>query len=335
MPQIQPIWSRFVRFEAEDGKIYGGQPVDENQDVGLASLTPSTTPILVKVLDSSSPLALDAKFTGETVVAKRILSPLTEEQVGTIRCVGLNYHDHGVSEQSIRLIRPLVLGHSRRRKPVGGIYMNTSELKTPTLQAELHFDIPSDPAIFLKPSTTLSGPTTPITIPKTLTGIDFEVELAVIIGRTCKNATLDNALDYVLGYTVSNDVSARGVQFQTSQFCYAKGFDGFAPLGPVIVSGGGIPDPQVMEVRTVLNGEVMQKSNTANMIFSVRQIVAHLSRGSTLPAGTVIMTGTPGGIGHSRTPPVYLKEGDELRISISHGLGTLVNPIVDEKDDSS
>ncbi|KAK2741716.1 hypothetical protein FQN55_008215 [Onygenales sp. PD_40] len=298
MPQLQPVWSRFVRFEAEDGKIYAGEPADENQDVGLASLTPSTMPILVKVLDSSSPLALDAKFTGETVTAKRILSPLTEEQVGTIRCVGLNYHDHGT-------------------------------------RAELHFDIPSDPAIFLKPSSTLSGPTSPIIIPKTLTGIDFEVELAVIIGRTCKNATLDNALDYVLGYTVSNDVSARGVQFQTSQFCYAKGFDGFAPLGPVIVSGSRIPDPQVMEVKTVLNGEEMQKSNTANMIFSIRQIVAHISRGSTLPAGTVIMTGTPGGIGHSRTPPVYLKEGDELRISISHGLGTLVNPIVDEKDDSS
>ncbi|PGG97077.1 hypothetical protein AJ79_09351 [Helicocarpus griseus UAMH5409] len=269
MAQSQPIWSRFVRFEAEDGKIYCGEPVDEELDVGIASLTPSTTPILVNVLDSSSPLDLDAKFTGERLKAKT---------------------------------------------------------------AELHFEIPSDPAIFLKPSSTLSGPTSPIIIPKTLTGIDFEVELAVIIGRTCKNATVANALGYVLGYTVSNDVSARGVQFQTTQFCYAKGFDGFAPLGPVVVAAKRIPDPQVMEVKTVLNGEEMQKSNTRNMIFSVAQIVAHLSRGSTLPAGTVIMTGTPGGIGHSRAPPVYLKEGADLRISISHGLGTLVNPIVDEEN---
>lgn len=138
-------------------------------------------------------------------------------------------------------------------------------------------------------------------------------------------------MDYVLGYTCSNDVTGRKHQFHGAQWGFGKGFDGFAPMGPCIVSARSIVDPGEIELKAVLNGETMQQSLAADMIFSIPEIVAYLSQGTTLEPGTVILTGTPHGIGVSRSPQVFLKDGDDLRIVMSHGLGSLVNNVVYEE----
>lgn len=198
-------------------------------------------------------------------------------------------------------------------------------------QQELNFEVPSVPIVFLKPENCLLDPSAPIILPRNATfDSDFEVELGVVIGRTCKNVSVEDAPSYILGYMTTNDVTARGAQFATSQFCYGKGFDGFAPMGPTLVSRKAIPNPAVLQLKTQLNGKIMQESSVKEMIFQVPTIISHLSQGTTLKPGTVIMTGTPGGIGHSRSPPVYLTKGDRLQIWISHGLGTLTNPIETE-----
>lgn len=140
-------------------------------------------------------------------------------------------------------------------------------------------------------------------------------------------------MSYVLGYTCSNDVTARKWQFAGSntQWGYGKGFDGFAPMGPCIVSANRIPKPSVIELRTELNGQVLQKGRADDMIFSIAEIISHLSQGTTLDAGTVILTGTPHGIGVSKKPSVFLRHGDDVRIVMSHGLGSLVNRVVYEE----
>lgn len=139
-------------------------------------------------------------------------------------------------------------------------------------------------------------------------------------------------MQYVLGYMCSNDVTARKWQVAggTTQWGYGKGFDGFAPMGPCLVSARAIPDPEVIELKTTLNGETMQKGRVDDMIFSIPEIISFLSQGTTLPPGTVIITGTPHGIGASRTPPVFMQDGDDIRIVMSHGLGSLVNRVTYE-----
>lgn len=138
--------------------------------------------------------------------------------------------------------------------------------------------LPKHPEIFFKPSTCITGPTDPILLPNEASGqVDFEVELAVVIGRNCKNVSRNSALEYVLGYMTSNDVTARGMQSRGSQWGYCKGFDDFAPMGPTLVSAASLPDPSVLRVRTTLDGIVMQDQPTLNMIFSVAEIIAYLS----------------------------------------------------------
>jgi 2-keto-4-pentenoate hydratase/2-oxohepta-3-ene-1,7-dioic acid hydratase in catechol pathway len=197
----------------------------------------------------------------------------------------------------------------------------------------MNLDLPAHPTLFFKPATSLGAPNAPLVIPHQATDgqADYEAELAVVIGRAAKNVTKEEAMSYVLGYTCSNDVSARHHQFAGAQWGFGKGFDGFAPLGPCIVSASSIPKPGDVELKTILNGEIMQSSRADDMIFSIPEIVAYLSQGTTLEAGTVIMTGTPHGIGVSRTPKVWLKQGDDLRIVMSHGLGSLVTPVVYEE----
>jgi 2-keto-4-pentenoate hydratase/2-oxohepta-3-ene-1,7-dioic acid hydratase in catechol pathway len=194
----------------------------------------------------------------------------------------------------------------------------------------MKFSLPTYPELFLKPATTISGPASTITLPRG-SGTDYEVELAIVIGKRCKDVSRANALDYILGYTIANDLTARDVQKRGSQWSYCKSFDGFCPLGPALVSAEQIPDPSVLEVSSTLNGKTMQKQLVSDMIFSIPEIVEYLSNGSTLEPGTVILTGTPAGIGASKVPPAFLKKGDDLKISISHGLGSLVNQFVGEE----
>jgi 2-keto-4-pentenoate hydratase/2-oxohepta-3-ene-1,7-dioic acid hydratase in catechol pathway len=159
--------------------------------------------------------------------------------------------------------------------------------------------------------------------------VDYECELAVVIGKSCKNATVENALDHVLGYTCANDVSARDWQLKWGggQWCRGKTFDTFSPLGPCLVTADEITDPQTLGIRTILNGETVQDWNTDDMIFSVAQIIVFLSGSNTLPAGTVILTGTPHGVGMAAKPPRWLKPGDEVSIEID-GIGRLTNPVL-------
>lgn len=187
--------------------------------------------------------------------------------------------------------------------------------------------LPTHPSIFFKPNSCLNGPNAPLVIPYQAIDeqADYEAELAIVIGRKCRNVNKHEAMSYVLGYTCSNDVTARKWQFAggNTQWGYGKGFDGFAPVGPCLVSQRRIPDFNSIEIKAILNGEIMQQGRADDMIFSIPAIVSHLSQGTTLEPGTLIMTGTPHGIGVSRSPPVFLQDGDDIRIVGSHGLEVL------------
>jgi len=193
--------------------------------------------------------------------------------------------------------------------------------------------IPERPMLFLKSTTSLQNPGDPIELPRKLASheVDFECELAVVIGKRCKNATRESALDYVLGYTAANDVSARDWQIRLNggQFCQGKSFDTFCPLGPVLVTRDEIPNPNALRIRTVLNGQVMQDWSTSDMVFDVPALVEFLSGSKTLLPGTVILTGTPHGVGYVRKPPVFLRPGDTVTVDIE-GIGALTNPVVEE-----
>lgn len=184
--------------------------------------------------------------------------------------------------------------------------------------------IPTDPVVFAKLTTSLNHPGDPILLPAVSRSVDFECELAVVIGRVTRDVSPARALEYVFGYTCANDVSERYWQQHLGQWVRAKSFDTFCPLGPWIETA--IADPNALRIRTILNGQVMQDSTTADMIFPVAELVSFLSRDLTLLPGTVILTGTPPGVGVARKPPVFLKDGDTVTVSIE-GLGELTNPV--------
>ncbi|HOP80266.1 MAG TPA: fumarylacetoacetate hydrolase family protein [Armatimonadota bacterium] len=190
---------------------------------------------------------------------------------------------------------------------------------------ESGFKYPAAPVIFLKATSSVIGPGESIILPNMAPDeVDYEAELAIVIGKTCKNVREEDALSYVLGYTCGNDVSARDCQLkQDTQWARGKSFDTFCPLGPWIETD---MDPDNAAISLKLNGETMQSSNTNDMIFSCSQLVSYCSRVATLKPGTVIMTGTPSGVGFSRKPPVFMKPGDTVEVIID-GIGTLSNPV--------
>ncbi len=225
----------------------------------------------------------------DRVKVRKILKPLDPVN---IFCIGLNYKEHA-KESGERL--------------------------------------PSVPLVFSKPTTAAIGPDESIVIPSCTSEsgeVDFECELAVIIGKMAKNVEAADSLGYVLGYTAANDVSAREIQIKTNggQWFLGKSFDTFCPIGPAIVTTDEIPDPQNLNIRTVLNGKTMQNENTADMIFPVAEIVSFLSKHVTLMPGTIILTGTPKGVGFTRKPPVFLKPEDSVSIVIDR-IGELRNSV--------
>lgn len=183
---------------------------------------------------------------------------------------------------------------------------------------------PKFPMLFHKTHTALNGHNRPIQIPPTTQNVDFEAELAVIIGKSCKNVSGADALDYVAGYACANDVTARDWQWRTTQFTTGKMVDGFGPLGPWLVSADEIPDVQNLAIQLWHNGNLMQSGNTRDMIFSVAFTISYISQITTLEVGDVILTGTPEGVGYARKPPVFMQAGDEVTIEIA-GLGQLTN----------
>lgn len=222
----------------------------------------------------------------------KLLSPIDPRQ---ILCIGLNYRQHAT---------------------------------------ETGAKFPERPILFVKGINALQHPGDPIMLPRTLRSdeVDYECELACVIGKPAKNVSRGNALSYVAGYTCCNDVSARDHQIKLGggQWCRGKFFDTFAPLGPCLVTPDEIPNPNALKIATVLNGQRVQDWNTSDMIFDVAAIISYLSGSTTLPAGTVILTGTPHGVGMAAKPePRWLRPGDTVSIEIE-GIGTLTNPVIEE-----
>jgi acylpyruvate hydrolase len=205
-----------------------------------------------------------------------------------IICVGLNYRDHA-EEQGTAL--------------------------------------PEAPLLFAKWQNTLIGPGEAIVIPPVVTKCDYEAELGVVIGERVRDVSAENALEAVAGYVCVNDVSARDLQFADGQWTRGKSPDTFCPVGPALVSRDDLPDPQALPIRAILNGETVQESTTANMIFGVADVIAYVTRTITLEPGDLIATGTPAGVGAFRDPPVFMGPGDEITIEIE-GIGSLTNPVV-------
>lgn len=229
--------------------------------------------------------------TGRRVPVRKLLSPVAPTN---ILCIGLNYHLHA---------------------------------------KETGLEVPHYPTLFMKNLASASHPGDPIEIPfccRKKPEVDYEIELAVVIGKAVKNVAVDDALDSVAGYTIANDVSARRWQGHAGngQWVRGKSFDTFCPSGPCLVTPDEIGNPQDLKLVCRLNGEVMQQANTSDMIFSVAEVISYLSQDTTLLPGTIILTGTPSGVGFTRNPPVYLKHGDHLELEIEK-IGTLINPVVE------
>jgi 2-keto-4-pentenoate hydratase/2-oxohepta-3-ene-1,7-dioic acid hydratase in catechol pathway len=228
---------------------------------------------------------------GKSASVARLLAPLEPR---AIFCIGLNYREHA---------------------------------------AETNAPLPQFPVLFVKNPAAVQHPGSPIELPRWLRSakVDYECELVIVIGRAAKNVPRASALDYILGYTCANDVSGRDWQKEGggSQWCRGKSFDTFCPLGPCIVTTDDIPNPNALRISTRVGDELLQNSNTADMIFDVPTLVEFLSGSTTLLPGTVILTGTPQGVGMARNPPRFLQAGETVTIEIEK-IGALTNPVVEE-----
>lgn len=283
---MAPSWTRLIRFVAvEDGLVHLGEVVG---DAGLdvGLATFEKKTVRAKVVTGS---IFDGVVTDKILTVSQLLSPIDKSEVPIIRCLGLNYHDHA---------------------------------------KEANMPVPEHPVLFIKPRTALSGPyPQKISIPKFVQDetSDYEAELTLIIAKDGRDIPEDKAMEYVLGYTAGNDISARTEQFRNSQWCFSKGLDASAPIGPVLVAAPQL-DPHNLAIKATLAGQTVQDSHTREMIFSVAKTIAFLSQGTTLERGTVIMLGTPPGVGAMRKPRVWLKHGDDMRVYID-GIGTLINEV--------
>ncbi|MGN5634802.1 fumarylacetoacetate hydrolase family protein [Streptomyces sp. AC154] len=238
------------------------------------------------IADGTAHERLGADVPGVPLADVELLSPLAHPQ--KIICIGLNYADH----------------------------IRETGLATPEV-----------PLAFVKTAHTLTGPTAPVSVPRgTTEQLDWEAELAVVIGRTARDVTVEEASSYIFGYTVANDVSARDAQFSDVQWFRGKNFDGFCPLGPWIVSASEVSDPQDLAISARVNGAIVQDSSTKEMIFGVAETISYLSRYMTLQPGDVIATGTPHGVGMGRTPQLWLRDGDVVEVEVE-GIGLLSNRI--------
>ncbi|KAI0316115.1 fumarylacetoacetate hydrolase [Amylostereum chailletii] len=294
MAPIKTQWMRLIRFVAlETSQVHIGEPVDTALDIGLA--IKQKYPVKAYEI-IGSPLDPAAQVSANVLTVKQLLPPLPREQINVVRCLGLNYADHA---------------------------------------AEANLTKPNAPVLFYKPARSITGFGAPIIIPKVAQPVadhlpDYEVELTVVIGKPARDVSESDALDYVLAYTGANDVSFRFHQMYVSQWGFSKSFDNTNPIGPCLVSAAAIPDPQQVALKTTVNGNILQDGNTADQIFNVRQTIAFLSQGTTLEPGSIIMTGTPKGVGFVKKPPLYLKHGDNVEVWVGSGIGTLVNPVLEE-----
>ncbi|CEL01792.1 Putative Fumarylacetoacetate hydrolase family protein [Aspergillus calidoustus] len=289
-------WKRLIRFQTTDGRILRGEPlVAADVDIGFIT---AADQVQARVLagDDIYDTTGRTRLTDEVVDVKRVLAPLAKEEVPILRCVGLNYAKH-IREAG--------------RKP------------------------PPFPFIFFKPNTTVHDHGAPVVIPRIAQDdqADYEGELCMVIGKDAKDVPVSEALSYVAAYTAGNDISSRKLQRDPAfagvvpQWGFSKGFDTYAPLGPCLVAASEIPDPRQLHLRTTVDGEVRQDESVSDLLFDCAYLVSYLSQGTTLQKGSVIMSGTPGGVGAGLKPPKYLVPGTQMDVWISR-IGTLRNGVV-------
>ncbi len=281
---------RFCRFQRQDRSTEFGLFIDDQ----LVSLQP----LAAVGASEATPWVTFEQVLRSSPDELRTLPPVTEPvrllspvaRPDKILCVGLNYRDHAIETGS---------------------------------------EIPTEPIIFSKFTEALIGPEDPIILPAVSQRVDYEAELVAVIGKTCRQVDEAHAMDYVFGYCCGHDVSARDWQKGRpgGQWLLGKTFDTFAPLGPYLVHHSAVPNVDQLRVQMRLNGETLQDSTTAQLIFSIPQVIAYVSRVTTLRPGDLIYTGTPPGVGDARTPPRYLSPGDVCEVEVE-GLGTLRNPCV-------
>ncbi|KAF4970523.1 hypothetical protein FZEAL_10018 [Fusarium zealandicum] len=305
-------WSRLIRFVDENDDIcFGDALVDPSGDLlGLLKAGNLTAKKLAgQDLFSASP-------TGEVCRVKKLLGPLDAENVPIIRCIGLNYAKHISVKETGRAPPPYP---SIFIKPSRSVTGWDDDIPIPRIAQEDQLDYEGE-LVSVKP-----GESTSTTV---LTGIK-----AIVIGKEGRDISVESALEHVAGYTVANDVSARTWQRDPKfaggvpQWCFSKGFDHFAPMGPAIVSPSVLGPADDLELQTRVNGELRQEASTDDLVFGVRKVIAFASQGTTLEKGSVILTGTPGGVALGMKPPRWLGDGDIVEVSIS-GIGTIRNRMV-------
>ncbi|MEM2102687.1 MAG: fumarylacetoacetate hydrolase family protein [Candidatus Bathyarchaeia archaeon] len=268
---------------------------NNKQHVGIVNektgtITVITKPTTIEQLIRQTPKTPSAVEKGTVLKLNQIQPQAPIAHPTKIICLGLNYYDHAKEQNA---------------------------------------QIPDAPVIFLKPHTAITGPNQPIIKPKFVKQLDYEAELAIVIGKKAKNITLNEAKRCIFGYTVLNDVSARDVQFKDKQWTRGKSFDTFAPTGPYITTADQIGNPNNLRIRTWVNRELRQDSSTKNMVFNVYQVVHYLSQVMTLEPTDIISTGTPAGVGFAMKPkPKFLQPGDIVKMEIE-GIGALENHVVE------
>jgi 2,4-didehydro-3-deoxy-L-rhamnonate hydrolase len=280
---------RFIRYTRAGTRNWG---IVKDQTVYSLSDAPFTGPSYANITSPGYRAKVQQAVDTDTlsgIPRNEVQALAPVPNPGKIVCVGLNYHDHAEEQDE---------------------------------------EIPEKPILFAKSSTSVTNPNAAIIHPKDIEQVDYEVELGIVIGRTTKDVTTADASDYIAGYTVINDVSARDAQFEDGQFFRGKSYDTFSPMGPELVTEDAI-DPNTLNVETRVNGEIKQSSNTEEFIFDTYELVEYLSRVMTLESGDVISTGTPGGVGVFRDPPELLEPGDDVEVEIE-SIGTLKNHVVAE-----
>ncbi|MCZ7663186.1 MAG: fumarylacetoacetate hydrolase family protein [Thermoleophilia bacterium] len=305
---------RLVSFEGGFGRVEGDLVVPLGNDLvayleGLtaeraraaaaetATASAAARPATTSPIAAAATPASEAHTAAATVTSSISAAPLSSLRLrapvsrpGKVVCIGLNYRDHAAESGQV---------------------------------------VPEVPVLFPKFANSVIGPGEAIVIPSGVEMVDYEAELGVVIGRRCARVGREDALSYVGGYLCANDVSARSMQRRISQWLWGKAIDTFLPTGPWLVTADEIPDPQALSIRCWVSGELMQESSTAQMVFTVADLVSHISRTMTLEPGDLIVTGTPAGVGFARRPPRWLVEGDQVTVEID-GIGALTNPVARE-----
>ncbi|KAJ4032064.1 hypothetical protein NW753_013373 [Fusarium oxysporum] len=293
---MKVAWQRLIRFVSTDGRLLRGEPILPTPDFDLGNTTEETK-LKARVIEGEDIYDTTGatRVTDEVATVKTLLGPLVASDVPILRCVGLNYATH----------------------------IREAGRKTPPF-----------PSIFFKPSTTIHDHGVNVVIPKVAQDdqADYEGELVVIIGKDAKNVSEAEALKYVAAYTAGNDISSRKWQRDPNlaggvpQWGFSKGFDTFAPLGPALVSSSVITSPESLHLQTIVDNDIRQDAGLDDLVFSIPRLIAHLSSGTTLQKGSVIMTGTPGGVGAGLQPPKYLVPGTQMEVKITQ-IGTLKNGV--------